>query len=88
MAQAFIRFSDDGRVSSVSIPSIGSHRVKIRADQLQEGMRVCPVSPWNDRQSYVVEDVRDTRDGQIMVRANNDTLTEYFDPSDRLWIQY
>lgn len=41
----------------------------------------------NSRFNYVIEEIAETRDGQVLFRYNNDTATEFYDYNEYITVE-
>jgi len=41
----------------------------------------------NPRFNYIIEEIAETRDGQVLFRYNNDTATEFYDTNEYITVE-
>lgn len=41
----------------------------------------------NPRFNYVIEEIAETKDGQVLFRYRNDTATEFYDYNERITVE-
>ena len=58
--------------------------LKIKAVKAREG-DVMVFS--NSRFNYVIEEIAETKDGQVLFRYNNDTATEFYDYDEYISVE-
>jgi len=56
----------------------------IKAIQAREGDTMVFSNP---RFNYIIEEIAETRDGQVLFRYNNDTATEFYDTNEYITVE-